>query len=327
MSDSSAPNIQNPAVYNPSDKQKSSAKTARIPIKIVPVTEVLKKPEWIRVRAGSSSTRFNEVKQILREHKLHTVCEEASCPNIGECFGKGTATFMIMGDKCTRRCPFCDVGHGRPDPLDVNEPANLAKTIAALRLNYVVITSVDRDDLRDGGAQHFVDCIRSVREHSPRTTIEVLVPDFRGRMDRALAILEAAPPDVMNHNLETVPRLYKQARPGSDYHHSLKLLQEFKKRVPGVPTKSGLMVGLGETDEEILQVMREMREHDIDMLTLGQYLAPSSSHLPVLRYVHPDQFKRFEQAAYDMGFSHAAVGAMVRSSYHADEQAHAAGVA
>jgi lipoyl synthase len=327
MSDSGAPNTQSPAAYNPSEKQKSSAKTARIPIKIVPVTEVLKKPEWIRVRAGSSSTRFNEVKQILREHKLHTVCEEASCPNIGECFGKGTATFMIMGDKCTRRCPFCDVGHGRPDPLDVNEPENLAKTIAALRLNYVVITSVDRDDLRDGGAQHFVDCIRSVREHSPRTTIEVLVPDFRGRMDRALAILEAAPPDVMNHNLETVPRLYKQARPGSDYHHSLKLLQEFKKRVPGVPTKSGLMVGLGETDEEILQVMREMREHGIDMLTLGQYLAPSSSHLPVLRYVHPDQFKRFEQAAYDMGFSHAAVGAMVRSSYHADEQAHAAGVA
>ncbi len=327
MSDSSAPDIQSPAVYNPSEKQKSSAKTARIPIKIVPVTEVLKKPEWIRVRAGSSSTRFNEVKQILREHKLHTVCEEASCPNIGECFGKGTATFMIMGDKCTRRCPFCDVGHGRPDPLDVNEPVNLAKTIAALRLNYVVITSVDRDDLRDGGAQHFVDCIRSVREHSPQTTIEVLVPDFRGRMDRALAILEAAPPDVMNHNLETVPRLYKQARPGSDYHHSLKLLQEFKKRVPGVPTKSGLMVGLGETDDEILQVMREMREHEIDMLTLGQYLAPSSSHLPVLRYVHPDQFKRFEEAAYEMGFTHAAVGAMVRSSYHADQQAHAAGVA
>jgi lipoic acid synthetase len=316
-----------PRLADPSTKQKSAAKTARIPIKIVPVGEVLKKPDWIRVKAASDNTRFNQVKAILREHKLHTVCEEASCPNIGECFGKGTATFMIMGDKCTRRCPFCDVGHGRPDPLDANEPANLAKTIAALRLNYVVITSVDRDDLRDGGAQHFVDCIRSVREHSPGTTIEVLVPDFRGRMDRALAILEAAPPDVMNHNLETVPRLYKQARPGSDYHHSLKLLQEFKKRVPGVPTKSGLMVGLGETDDEILQVMRDMREHEIDMLTLGQYLAPSSSHLPVLRYVHPDQFKRFEEQAMAMGFSHAAVGAMVRSSYHADQQAHAAGVA
>jgi len=313
--------------YDPTAKQKAGAKTSRIPIKIAPAGEVLKKPEWIRVKAGSHHTRFYEIKDILREHKLHTVCEEASCPNIGECFGKGTATFMIMGDKCTRRCPFCDVGHGRPDPLDPNEPENLAKTIAALKLSYVVITSVDRDDLRDGGAQHFVDCILRTRALSPPTRIEVLVPDFRGRMDRALAILEAAPPDVMNHNLETVPRLYREARPGSDYHHSLKLLAEFKKRVPGVPTKSGLMVGLGETDDEILDVMREMRAHDIDMLTLGQYLAPSNAHLPVRRYVHPDTFRMFEREAVAMGFSHAAVGALVRSSYHADQQAHAAGVA
>jgi lipoic acid synthetase len=232
-----------------------------------------------------------------------------------------------MGDKCTRRCPFCDVGHGRPDPLDVNEPENLAKTIAALKLNYVVITSVDRDDLRDGGAGHFVECIKKTRELSPATRIEVLVPDFRGRLDRALAILEAAPPDVMNHNLETAPRLYREARPGSDYAHSLKLLKEFKQRVPGVPTKSGIMVGLGETDEEVLQVMADMRAHDIDMLTIGQYLAPSGHHLPVKRYVHPDQFKVFEEKAYEMGFTHAAVGAMVRSSYHADQQAHAAGFA
>ena len=320
------PDLERPA-YDPTAKQKSAAKTSRIPIKIVPAGEVLKKPDWIRVKAGSSSTRFNEIKQILREHRLHTVCEEASCPNIGECFGKGTATFMIMGDKCTRRCPFCDVGHGRPDPLDANEPVNLARTITAMRLSYVVITSVDRDDLRDGGAQHFVDCIRKVRELSPATKIEVLVPDFRGRMDRALAILEAAPPDVMNHNLETAPRLYREARPGSDYAHSLKLLQEFKRRVPGVPTKSGLMVGLGETDDEILAVMRDMREHDIDMLTLGQYLAPSKAHLPVRRYVHPDTFRMFERQAIAMGFTHAAVGPLVRSSYHADQQAHAAGVA
>jgi lipoic acid synthetase len=254
------------------------------------------------------------------------VCEEASCPNIGECFGKGTATFMIMGDKCTRRCPFCDVGHGRPDPLDANEPLNLAKTIAALKLQYVVITSVDRDDLRDGGAAHFVECIQRVRELSPTTRIEVLTPDFRGRLDRALDILKAAPPDVMNHNLETVPRLYKQARPGSDYAFSLDLLKRFKEAVPGVPTKSGLMVGLGETDDEILQVMRDMRAHGIDMLTLGQYLAPSGHHLPVLRYVHPDTFRMFEAEAAKMGFTHAAVGALVRSSYHADQQAHAAGV-
>ncbi|MBM3362325.1 MAG: lipoyl synthase [Betaproteobacteria bacterium] len=309
--------------YNPLAKQKAAAKLSRIPVK-VEQTEVLKKPDWIRVKAASAGTRFYEIKDILRQNKLVTVCEEASCPNIGECFGKGTATFMIMGDKCTRRCPFCDVGHGRPDPLDTQEPENLAKTIAALKLNYVVITSVDRDDLRDGGAGHFVECIRKTRELSPGTQIEVLVPDFRGRDDRALEILKAAPPDVMNHNLETVPRLYKQARPGSDYAFSLNLLKKFKALFPHVPTKSGLMVGLGESDEEILEVMRDMRAHDIDMLTIGQYLAPSSSHLPVRRYVHPDTFKMFEEKAYEIGFSHAAVGAMVRSSYHADQQAHAA---
>ncbi len=309
--------------YDPLAKQKAAAKLSRIPVK-VEQAEVLKKPDWIRVKAASAGTRFYEIKDILRQNKLVTVCEEASCPNIGECFGKGTATFMIMGDKCTRRCPFCDVGHGRPDPLDASEPDNLAKTIAALKLSYVVITSVDRDDLRDGGAGHFVECIRKTRELSPHTQIEVLVPDFRGRDDRALGILQAAPPDVMNHNLETVPRLYKQARPGSDYAFSLNLLKKFKALFPNVPTKSGLMVGLGETDEEILEVMRDMRAHDIEMLTIGQYLAPSSSHLPVRRYVHPDTFKMFEEKAYEMGFSHAAVGAMVRSSYHADQQAHAA---
>ena len=309
------------AAYDATAKQKSQAKTSRIPIKIVPA-EVLKKPEWIRVKAGSPTTRFYEIKDVLRANKLVTVCEEASCPNIGECFGKGTATFMIMGDKCTRRCPFCDVGHGRPDPLDADEPLNLAKTIAQLKLKYVVITSVDRDDLRDGGAGHFAECIRQVRELSPGTQIEVLVPDFRGRDDRALEILKAAPPDVMNHNLETAPRLYKEARPGSDYQFSLNLLKKFKELFPHVPTKSGIMVGLGETDEEILQVMRDMRAHNIEMLTIGQYLAPSGHHLPERRYVHHDTFKMYEVEAYKMGFTHAAVGAMVRSSYHADLQAH-----
>ncbi|RPH39592.1 MAG: lipoyl synthase [Burkholderiales bacterium] len=328
MTDSASPEsaAAASAPYDATAKQKGAGKTSRIPIKVVPAGEVLRKPDWIRVRAAAPGSRFHDIKRILREHNLHTVCEEASCPNIGECFGKGTATFMIMGDKCTRRCPFCDVGHGRPDPLDTDEPANLAKTIAALRLSYVVITSVDRDDLRDGGAQHFVDCIREVRAQSPDTRIEVLVPDFRGRLDRALAILEAAPPDVMNHNLETVPRLYKEARPGSDYGHSLKLLAEFKQRVPGVPTKSGIMVGLGETDDEIVQTMRDMRAHDIDMITIGQYLAPTNHHLPVRRYVHPDVFASFEKQAYELGFTHAAVGALVRSSYHADQQAAAAGV-
>ena len=304
-------------------KHKGGAKTARVfaryAIKLV-AAEPLRKPDWIRVRAPSSP-RFYEIKKILREHNLHTVCEEASCPNIGECFSKGTATFMIMGDICTRRCPFCDVGHGRPLPLDADEPLHLAQTIAALRLRYVVVTSVDRDDLRDGGAAHFVDCIRAVREHSPATQIEVLVPDFRGRLERALAILTQAPPDVMNHNLETVPRLYKQARPGSDYANSLALLQQFKRRFPDVPTKSGLMVGLGETDDEILAVMRDMRAHSIDMLTIGQYLQPTRDHIPVARYVHPDTFAMFEREALAMGFRHAAVGALVRSSYHADQQA------
>jgi lipoic acid synthetase len=295
-------------------------KVARIPIKVEPSTQIARKPHWIRAKSPAHPA-VQRLKQILRDNRLHTVCEEASCPNIGECFGHGTATFMIMGDICTRRCPFCDVGHGKPLALDADEPENLARTIAAMGLKYVVITSVDRDDLRDGGAQHFVDCIRAVREHSPATQIEVLVPDFRGRLDRALAILEAAPPDVMNHNLESVPRLYKQVRPGSDYAHSLQLLQEFKRRVPGVPTKSGLMVGLGETDEEILATMRDMRAHGIDMLTLGQYLQPSAGHLPVLRYVHPDRFAAFEREAYALGFKHAAVGALVRSSYHADKQA------
>jgi len=306
--------------YDPSVKQKAAAKLSRIPIKVVP-GEVLRKPPWIRVRAGSPTTRFYEIKDILRANQLVTVCEEASCPNIGECFGHGTATFMIMGDKCTRRCPFCDVGHGRPDPLDLSEPDNLAKTIAQLKLKYVVITSVDRDDLRDGGAGHFVDCIRKTRELAPGTQIEILVPDFRGRDDRALEILQAAPPDVMNHNLETIARLYKEARPGADYQFSLNLLKKFKALCPNVPTKSGLMVGLGESDEEILQVMQDLRAHGVNMLTIGQYLAPSSSHLTVKRYVHPDTFKMLEGKAYEMGFSHAAVGALVRSSYHADLQA------
>jgi lipoic acid synthetase len=318
------------ASKDPFAKKKGEAKTApvakKFPLKFVADGLPARKPEWIRVRAGSPSTRFYEIKNILREHRLHTVCEEASCPNIGECFGQGTATFMIMGDRCTRRCPFCDVGHGRPDPLDADEPVNLARTIAALRLAYVVITSVDRDDLKDGGAQHFVDCIRAVRDLSPVTRIEILVPDFRGRLDRALAVLEAAPPDVMNHNLETVPRLYRESRPGSDYAHSLSLLQEFRRRVPGVPTKSGLMVGLGETDEEIVQVLRDLRAHEVDMITIGQYLAPSNHHLPVRRYVTPETFALFEREAQALGFSHAAVGPLVRSSYHADAQAHAAGV-
>ena len=315
-----------PETTNP--KQKGKAKTAKVLIKIHQEAKpLLDKPDWIRVKAPSAHSRFHDIKRILREQGLHTVCEEASCPNIGECFGKGTATFMIMGDRCTRRCPFCDVAHGRPLPLNPEEPQRLAQTIAALELNYVVITSVDRDDLRDGGAQHFVDCIRAVRQVSPKTSIEVLVPDFRGRLDRALEILEQAPPDVMNHNLETVPRLYRQARPGSDFEHSLRLLSTFKMRVPGVPTKSGLMLGLGETDDEVVDVMHAMRSHQIDMITLGQYLAPSADHLPVQRYVHPSVFKDFEQKALSMGFQHAAVGAMVRSSYHADQMAHQAGFA
>src|SRR3970282_65140 len=271
-------------------KHKGQAKT----IRIVPRAP-LAKPAWIRVRAASPGSRFHDIKRILRERNLHTVCEEASCPNIGECFGKGTATFMILGDICTRRCPFCDVAHGRPLAPDPQEPRHLAASIAILKLSYVVITSVDRDDLKDGGAQHFVDCIRAVRETSPGTTIEALVPDFRGRLERALDVLSAAPPDVMNHNLETVPRLYKQARPGGDYTHSLRLLSSYKKRNPAIPAKSGLMVGLGETDDEILAVMRDLRAHGAEMLTIGQYLAPSAHHLPVERYVHPDGFAMFER--------------------------------
>ena len=306
----------------PGVKERGARKT----IRIVPQAASLPKPAWIRVRAASPNSRFYDIKKILREQKLHTVCEEASCPNIAECFGKGTATFMILGDICTRRCPFCDVAHGRPLAPDAEEPRHLADTISRLGLSYVVITSVDRDDLRDGGAQHFVDCIRAVRAHSPKTTIEVLVPDFRGRLDRALEVLKAAPPDVMNHNLETVRRLYRKARPGGDYAHSLRLLQEFKQVHPSVPTKSGLMVGLGETDEEILAVMRDLRAHDVDMLTIGQYLQPSPHHLPVERYVEPGMFVKFEEEAKRLGFKHAAVGAMVRSSYHADRQAQEAGI-
>ncbi|HZZ93513.1 MAG TPA: lipoyl synthase [Usitatibacter sp.] len=305
-------------------RAKGALKTDRIPIRIVPA-ETLRKPDWIRVRAGGGE-RFTELKRVLREARLHTVCEEASCPNIGECFGHGTATFMIMGDLCTRRCPFCDVAHGRPQPLDADEPRHLAETIALMKLRYVVITSVDRDDLRDGGAGHFVECIRAVRAASPATRIEILTPDFRGRLDRALEILDAAPPDVMNHNLETVPRLYRQARPGSDYAHSLALLSRFKAAHAGVPTKSGLMVGLGETNDEILAVMRDLREHGVDMLTIGQYLQPSKHHLPVTRYVHPDEFAMFGSQAQAMGFVHAACGPMVRSSYHADRQAAEAGL-
>ncbi len=313
------------APADPTVKQKGQSKTARIPIKVVTDAPVLKKPDWIRVKAATPNSRFYEIKQLLRDAKLVTVCEEASCPNIGECFGHGTATFMIMGDKCTRRCPFCDVGHGRPDPLDAEEPAKLAQAIAAMKLRYVVVTSVDRDDLRDGGAQHFVECIRATRERAPDTRIEVLVPDFRGRLDTALGVFAAGLPDVMNHNLETVPRLYRQARPGADYVHSLTLLSDFKRAYPGIPTKSGLMVGLGETDDEILDVMRDLRTHGVDLLTIGQYLAPSSHHLPVSRYVTPESFGRFDEAARAMGFTNAAIGPLVRSSYHADQQARGGG--
>ena len=300
-------------------QHKGAAKTSRIPIKIVP-QERMRLPSWIRAKSPNVPN-VGRLKGILREAKLHTVCEEASCPNLGECFGHGTATFMILGDLCTRRCPFCDVGHGTPLPPDVDEPRHLAETIALMALKYVVITSVDRDDLRDGGADHFAQCITAVREKSPATRIEILTPDFRGRLDKALEKLGVAPPDIMNHNLETVPRLYKAARPGADYAHSLKLLKDFKASHPDIPTKSGLMVGLGEEDDEILQVMRDLRAHDVDMLTLGQYLQPSQHHLPVLRFVTPERFAQFEQEALAMGFKHAACGPMVRSSYHADQQA------
>jgi len=307
-------------------KQTGAAKTARNPIKIVPLQERLRKPQWIRAKIGSGAG-YQDMKRILRENDLHTVCEEATCPNIGECFGKGTASFMILGDICTRRCPFCDVAHGKPLPPDADEPRNLAHSIGLLKLRYVVITSVDRDDLRDGGAQHFSDCLRAIRAASPATKLETLVPDFRGRLEIALEAMASELPDVLNHNLETVPRLYPLARPGADYAHSLTLLKEFKARFPQVMTKSGLMLGLGETDEEVLQVMRDLRAHEVEMLTLGQYLQPSDGHLPVLRYVPPETFRMFEDAAKEMGFSHAACGPMVRSSYFADVQAEQAGVA
>ncbi len=300
-------------------KEIDAAKTSRIPIKIVP-QPMLRKPDWIRMKMPNGA-RFQEIKQALRDNNLHTVCEEASCPNIGECFSGGTATFMILGDICTRRCPFCDVAHGKPLPPDVNEPANLAKTISQMRLNYVVITSVDRDDLPDGGAKHFVDCIKAIRASSPNIKIEVLVPDFRGRLEVALSILKEAPPDVMNHNLETIPRLYKQARPGSDYQNSLNLLKAFNEMYPHIPTKSGLMLGLGETDDEIVAVMQDLRAHKVTMLTLGQYLQPSVHHLPVMRYVEPAIFDELKEKADQMGFNNAASGPMVRSSYHADLQA------
>lgn len=299
---------------------KGAAKMARIPIKIAPTTELVRKPAWIRAKSPNTP-EVMRLKGVLREHNLHTVCEEASCPNLGECFGHGTATFMIMGAICTRRCPFCDVAHGKPDALDANEPENLARVIKDMGLNYVVITSVDRDDLRDGGARHFIECIQAVRQHSPQTRIEILTPDFRGRMDVALEILTQAPPDVFNHNLETVPRLYKRARPGSDYQWSLELIKRFKALHPQIPTKSGLMLGLGEEIEEIEQVMRDLRAHDCEMLTLGQYLQPSRHHLPVARFVHPDEFDRLAEIGSAMGFSNVASGPMVRSSYHADQQA------
>jgi lipoic acid synthetase len=303
-------------------KEKGALKLARIPVKVAPREEYLRKPPWIRVKAGVAAARFGEVKALLRARGLHTVCEEAACPNIGECFGRGTATFMILGDICTRRCPFCDVAHGSPLPPDPQEAERLAESVATLGLRYVVITSVDRDDLRDGGARHFVDVVRAVREKSPETLIETLVPDFRGRIETALDILGEVPPDVLNHNLETVPRLYRQARPGADYRHSLNLLKIFGARHPDVPTKSGLMVGIGETDTEILEVMRDLRAHGVERLTIGQYLAPTKDHLPVVRYVAPDTFQMFEDEARKMGFSGAACAPMVRSSYWAERQAH-----
>lgn len=301
------------------EKLRGADKVARIPVKVIPTIEMPRKPDWIRVRLPASP-EIKRIKGILRERKLATVCEEAACPNLGECFGGGTATFMIMGEICTRRCPFCDVAHGRPNALDVDEPVNLAEAIEAMALKYVVITSVDRDDLRDGGAQHFADCIRETRQRNDGIRVEVLVPDFRGRMDIALDILALEAPDVFNHNLETVPSLYKQCRPGSDYQWSLDLLKNYKARRPDVITKSGLMLGLGEEPDELIQVMHDMREHDIDMITLGQYLQPSLEHLPVARFVHPDEFAEFGEIARQLGFTSVASGPLVRSSYHADQQ-------
>jgi len=301
-------------------KQRGAEKLSRIPVKIEATVSPLRKPDWIRVKIPASPA-VNELKKLLRENNLVTVCEEASCPNLPECFTHGTATFMIMGDKCTRRCSFCDVAHGRPDPLDPNEPLHLASTIAKMGLRYVVVTSVDRDDLRDGGASHFSACITAIREKNPHIKIEVLVPDYRGRMDIALEATGKELPDVFNHNIETVPRLYKQARPGSDYAHSLRLLQEFKKRFPGIPTKSGIMLGLGERNDEIEETLKDLRAHDVDMVTLGQYLQPSRYHMPVSRYVTPLEFKQFGEMAKELGFKKIASGPLVRSSYHADKQA------
>lgn len=320
MSESSVP-VKRTRRIKQGEKLRDADKVERIPVKVIASDETLRKPDWIRIRV-SSSPEVDRIKKLLRKSGLSTVCEEANCPNLGECFSGGTATFMIMGDICTRRCPFCDVGHGKPNALDDNEPKNLAEAIAELRLKYVVITSVDRDDLRDGGAQHFADCIRESRERSPELQVEILTPDFRGRMDIALDILEKEAPDVFNHNLETVPRLYRQSRPGANYKWSLELLKNYKARRPDVLTKSGLMVGLGETKEEILEVMQDMRDHDIDMLTIGQYLQPSKDHLPVARYVEPAEFDEYTEKAKEMGFTHAACGPLVRSSYHADKQAH-----
>lgn len=322
--------VLDPAVKSippPGEKLRGAEKVARIPIKITPTDpqQRLRKPTWIRA-PFPGTPEVQRLKQILRDNQLHTVCEEANCPNLGECFGHGTATFMIMGDICTRRCPFCDVGHGRPHPLDPQEPANLARTVAAMGLNYVVITSVDRDDLRDGGAAHFTECIRAVRAAQPDIVIEILTPDFRGRMEIALDLLEQEPPDVFNHNLETVPRLYRQARPGADYQYSLTLLQRFGEQRPLIPTKSGLMLGLGETVEEIRAVMRDLRGHGVQMLTLGQYLQPSIHHLPVERYAAPEEFEQLRAFGEALGFTHVASAPLVRSSYHADVQARSAGV-
>lgn len=304
-------------------KLRDDEKVKHIPIQIIPTEkeEMLRKPPWIKIKLPRSTDRIDHIKKTLRENNLYSVCEEASCPNLAECFNHGTATFMILGDICTRRCPFCDVAHGKPLPPSAEEPLKLAKTIAQMALKYVVITSVDRDDLRDGGAQHFVDCINAIREHSPSTKIEVLVPDFRGRMDRALEIFKKGPPDVFNHNLETIPRLYRECRPGANYQWSLDLLKKFKAQHPEIPTKSGLMMGMGESLDEIREVLRDLRNHDVNMLTLGQYLQPSRHHYPVKRYVTPNEFEQLDADAKDMGFSHAACGPMVRSSYHADKQA------
>jgi len=300
-------------------KELGREKTSRIPIKIIP-RDALKKPAWIKMQLPNTS-EYMRVKNLLSEQKLHSVCEEASCPNIAECFSHGTATFMILGDLCTRRCPFCDVAHGKPNPPDDQEPRHLAESILRLELKYVVITSVDRDDLRDGGASHFAECIKVIREYNPNISIEILVPDFRGRLDKAIEILYDAPPDVFNHNLETIPRLYKQARPGSDYFHSLNLLSQFKEKHPNIPTKSGLMLGLGESNEEIIEVLEDLRKHKVDMITLGQYLQPTEHHLPVERYVNPNEFDALKIKAEKLGFDSVASGPMVRSSYHADLQA------